>query len=145
MWSPAGGVSRYRPLEDVAKARLMESRAEVELAKKFLHAGLLRNAAGKAFQAWKAHLSYLAMRHQDLFQLDGVKILRRGLGVLRKEWVLALAPAAMLTQLAEKLGEGAGGCGAHALALLIHEYQSTALASPASSLKYLATTRPGAL
>ncbi|WP_237179406.1 PaREP1 family protein [Pyrobaculum ferrireducens] len=119
------GVQILRiPLEDVAKARLMESRAEVELARKFLHAGLLRNAAGKAFQAWKAYLSYLAIKHQDLFQLEGVKILRRGIGVLRKELVLALAPTTMMTQLAEKLGAREPEVvELTALALLIHEYQ----------------------
>lgn len=63
-----------------------------------LEAGLLRSVAGKAFQAWKACLSYLAIKSQDLFQIEGVKFC-----ALRKEWVLAVAPTTALTQIAERL------------------------------------------
>ncbi|AAL63159.1 paREP1, degenerate [Pyrobaculum aerophilum str. IM2] len=33
----------------MARARLMESKAELEIAKRFLEAGLLRSASGEAF------------------------------------------------------------------------------------------------
>jgi len=117
------GIIRI-PLEEVAKARLRESKAELELARKFLEAGLLRNAAGKAFQAWKAYMSHLAIRNQDLFRIRGVKTVRKGVKVLRREWVLALAPTTMLMQMAEVLrAVEPDVVELTALALIIHEYQ----------------------
>ncbi len=41
------------------EARLLEALVEARLALRFLHEGLVRNAAGKAFQAWKALLAAL--------------------------------------------------------------------------------------
>ncbi len=125
MKSGGGRVEILRiRLEEVAEARLLECKAEVELAKKFLQAGLLRNAAGKAFQAWKAFLSYLAIKHQDLFQLEGVKIVGRGVGVLRREWVMAVVPTSMMAEIAHRLREREPeAVELTGLALLIHEYQ----------------------
>ena len=108
----------------VAEARLLESKAELEVARRFLEADLLRNAAGKAFQAWKAYLSYLAIKNQDLFQIEGIKMLKSGVGVLRKEWVLAVVPTTMLIQIAERLmGRDPNVAELTALALILHEYQ----------------------
>jgi len=44
---------------DYASARLLETLVEARLALDFLKRGLTRNAAGKAFQAWKAVLAAL--------------------------------------------------------------------------------------
>ena len=44
---------------DYASARLLEALVEAELALEFLRRGLTRNAAGKAFQAWRAVLAAL--------------------------------------------------------------------------------------
>jgi hypothetical protein len=41
------------------EARLLEALVEAHLALRFLREGLVRNAAGKAFQAWKALLAAL--------------------------------------------------------------------------------------
>jgi hypothetical protein len=41
------------------EARLLEALVEARLALRFLEEGLTRNAAGKAFQAWKAFMAAL--------------------------------------------------------------------------------------
>ena len=45
--------------EKYVEARLLEALVEARLALRFLREGLTRNAAGKAFQAWKALLAAL--------------------------------------------------------------------------------------
>ncbi|WP_243668918.1 PaREP1 family protein [Vulcanisaeta sp. JCM 16161] len=69
-------------LDEIGRARIKEAEAELELAEKFLNDGLLRNAAGKAFQAWKAYLSYLAIKNRDLFNFTGYKRVGRDIKVL---------------------------------------------------------------
>ncbi len=51
--------------EDYASARLLEALAEAGLALDFLRRGLTRNAAGKAFQAWRAVLAALLRLELD--------------------------------------------------------------------------------
>ena len=51
--------------EDYAVARLLEALAEGILALRFLRRGLTRNAAGKAFQAWRAVLAALLRLELD--------------------------------------------------------------------------------
>jgi hypothetical protein len=45
--------------ESYVEARLLEALVEARLALRFLREGIARNAAGKAFQAWKALLAAL--------------------------------------------------------------------------------------
>ncbi|MDT7889705.1 MAG: PaREP1 family protein [Desulfurococcales archaeon] len=45
--------------EDYISARLLGALTEANLALEFLNKGLVRNAAGKAFQAWRALLASL--------------------------------------------------------------------------------------
>lgn len=52
-------VHPWRDLRRYVEIRLQEVAAEAELALRFLEEGLHRNAAGKAFQAWKAALAAL--------------------------------------------------------------------------------------
>ena len=52
-------------MEDFVSVRLLESLIEVKLVLEFLHRGLIRNAAGKAFQAWKALLAALLRLELD--------------------------------------------------------------------------------
>ncbi|ABP49974.1 PaREP1 family protein [Pyrobaculum arsenaticum] len=51
--------------EDYATARLLEALIEARLALEFLQRGLVRNAAGKAFQAWRALLASLLRLELD--------------------------------------------------------------------------------
>ncbi|MCU7787816.1 PaREP1 family protein [Pyrobaculum sp. 3827-6] len=56
--------------EDYVKARLLEALVEAGLALEYLRRGLVRNAAGKAFQAWKALMA--ALLRLELDSLKGV-------------------------------------------------------------------------
>jgi len=53
------------------EARLLEALVETRLAFRLLEEGLTRNAAGKAFQAWKALLAALLR-----LELDRLKALK---------------------------------------------------------------------
>ncbi|MGC9051850.1 PaREP1 family protein, partial [Pyrobaculum sp.] len=58
-----------KPWRDPAgykRGTLLEARYEAELALRFLEEGLYRNAAGKAFQAWKALLAALAVDYVEV-------------------------------------------------------------------------------
>jgi len=57
---------------DYASARLLEALVEAKLALDFLKRGLTRNAAGKAFQAWRAVLAALLK-----LELDKLKALAK--------------------------------------------------------------------
>jgi hypothetical protein len=66
--------------EGYVEARLLEALVEARLALRFLEEGLTRNAAGKAFQAWKALLATLLRLELDkLKALAGTEEERRWL------------------------------------------------------------------
>ena len=58
--------------EGYIEARLLEALGEARLALEFLERGLTRNAAGKAFQAWKAFMAALLR-----LELDKLKALAK--------------------------------------------------------------------
>jgi len=62
---------------DYASARILEALVEAKLALNFLGRGLTRNAAGKAFQAWRAVLAALLR-----LELDKLKALAKS----EEEW-----------------------------------------------------------
>jgi Archaeal PaREP1/PaREP8 family. len=74
--------------------RLQEATAEAELALRFLEEGLHRNAAGKAFQAWKAALAAAAALARDemLKRYGGKVATREGAEVELADWLISLMP-----------------------------------------------------
>ncbi|MGC9170206.1 MAG: PaREP1 family protein [Thermoproteus sp.] len=83
-------------LEGYKKTRMLEAEYEAELAERFLRQGLVRNAAGKAFQAWKALMgAMLADKVAELERLyPGSVEIREGRRVKKAYWILALVPIA---------------------------------------------------
>ncbi len=104
------------------EARLLEALVEAHLALRFLREGLVRNAAGKAFQAWKALLAALLR-----LELEKLKALART--EEERRWLESKAvhrvPTAKMKSL-PRLLEEAGHYGISAWtdkALDLHDYQ----------------------
>ena len=108
--------------EGYIKARLLEALGEARLALEYLERGLTRNAACKAFQAWKALLAALLR-----LELDKLKALARS--EEERRWLESKAvPRVPTTKMKElsRLLEEAGHEGipfVTALALDLHDYQ----------------------
>ena len=110
---------RYR------EVRIEEAITEAGLAEKFLEIGLVRNAAGKAFQAWKALLGALAVDARDeLAKLFNRDVEVEG-GVIREvDYVIALVPTTRMRDIARTLETRHPGTYANTLlALELHRYQ----------------------
>ena len=109
----------------LARERLGEAVAELGVAEAFLGQGLVRNAAGKAFKAWKAFISYIALRNVEILRekYRGNKRVGSGL-VPMHEWVAAVAPTSRLMELSVELERIIPGVTElTAMALELHEYQ----------------------
>jgi len=108
--------------EGYVEARLLEALAEARLALEYLGRGLTRNAACKAFQAWKAFMAALLR-----LELDKLKALAKT--EEERRWLESRAvPRVPTTRMKElsRLLEEAGHEGipfVTALALDLHEYQ----------------------
>ena len=108
--------------EGYIEARLLEALGEARLALEFLERGLTRNAAGKAFQAWRALLAALLR-----LELDRLKSLAKT--EEERRWLEYTAvprvPTTKMRELARLL-RGAGHEGVTAwtaVALDLHDYQ----------------------
>jgi hypothetical protein len=108
--------------ESYIEARLLEALGEAKLALRFLEEGLTRNAACKAFQAWKALLAALLR-----LELDKLKALANT--EEERRWLESKAVPRVPTTRMKELGrllEEAGHYGISAwtaVALDLHEYQ----------------------
>ena len=108
--------------EGYVKARLLEALWEARLALEFLERGLTRNAAGKAFQAWKALLATLLR-----LELERLKALART--EEERRWLESRAvpriPTAKMKELSRLLRDVGheGITFATVLALDLHDYQ----------------------
>ena len=106
--------------EGYVEARLLEALGEARLALEFLERGLTRNAACKAFQAWKAFMA-------ALLRLERLKALAKT--EEERRWLVSKAvPRVPTTRMKElsRLLEEAGHEGipfVTALALDLHDYQ----------------------
>lgn len=108
--------------EEYAVARLLEAVVEARLALRFLREGLVRNAAGKAFQSWKALLAALLK-----LELERLKAVARS--DEERRWLEEKAVPKVLTGrmislalMLERVGLG-GLAFATNTALNLHEYQ----------------------
>ena len=108
-------------LKELAKLKLKESLIESKLALEYLDKGIIRNAAGKAFQAWKALISALIALNFDKLAKD--------LNKDQREWLKEkgiLAPTSKLKPLSLMLENKAKLKGLSAWtdkALDLHDYQ----------------------
>ncbi|MEM1597639.1 MAG: PaREP1 family protein [Pyrobaculum sp.] len=107
---------------EYASARLLEALVESLLALRFLEEGLVRNAAGKAFQAWRAVLAALLR-----LELDRLKAVAKTEEERRwlEERAVPRVPTSRMLALSEMLElVGVGGVYAWtAVALDLHDYQ----------------------
>ncbi|AEA13633.1 PaREP1 domain containing protein [Thermoproteus uzoniensis 768-20] len=108
--------------EDYVSARLLEALVEAGLALEFLRRGLVRNAAGKAFQAWRALMAALLR-----LELERLKAVARS--EEERRWLESTAvprvPTSRMTalsQMLEEVGHAKIALGT-ALALKLHDYQ----------------------
>ncbi len=126
-WLNVVAEALERPLpkpttEDYVGARLLEALVEATLALNFLRSGLVRNAAGKAFQAWRALLA-------ALLRLELGKLIQMAKSDEERRWLVDRAvprvPTGRMKALSQMLEEvGHGGLSAWtAVALDLHDYQ----------------------
>ncbi|MFZ8838634.1 MAG: PaREP1 family protein [Pyrobaculum sp.] len=118
----------WRDPEGYRRGRLLEAKYEAELALKFLEECLYRNAAGKAFQAWKALLAALAVEHRDKLA-ERFKGVRGGRRVHLADFVVAFMPTGYMLAVAKDLEEATGMSlyDLTNLALSLHEFQYNGL------------------
>ncbi|AFA40102.1 Archaeal PaREP1/PaREP8 family [Pyrobaculum oguniense TE7] len=108
--------------EEYAAARLLEALVEARLALEFLQRGLVRNAAGKAFQSWRAYLA-------ALLRLELDKLLHRAKTEEERRWLVERAvprvPTTRMVRLSQMLEEvGHQGIAfVTSTALDLHDYQ----------------------
>ena len=88
--------------EDYISARVLETLVETDSALEFLSRGLVRNAAGKAFQAWRALLA-------ALLRLELDKLVQVAKSDEEKRWLMEKAvprvPTTRMVRLSQMLTE----------------------------------------
>jgi len=122
------------------ETRLQAAPAEAELALRFLEEGLHRNAAGRAFQAWRAALAAAAALARDemLKRYRGKVATREGAEVELADWLIALMPTGKMWEVARVLRQIYGDVVVllTALALNLHEVQYNGLDESGVLSKY---------
>ena len=110
-------------IEGYKRTRIKEAEFEANIAEEFVKEGLLRNAAGKAFQAWKALLGAMLVdiRGELLKKYPGMKKLRGRKIVEFADRLIAIIPTSYMEELSLLLGKDVNLV--TKLALALHEYQ----------------------
>jgi len=90
-------------VNEIGEAKLIECKAELELAKIFLKSGLLRGAAVKVIQAWRAYLSYIASLNANLIRINGVRRVSESIEVDASEFIIATMPIKLMMRVSEML------------------------------------------
>jgi hypothetical protein len=124
-------------LEKYRRDRLKEALYEAELAEEFLKNGVIRNAAGKAFQAVKAYLAAVAAAQRDKVaaafpgrrRLSPTKVVKRG------DWIIAVMPTSKMREVAAVVGDQELRLMVE-LALNLHEFQYNGLDGDAEVSRY---------
>jgi hypothetical protein len=124
-------------LEKYRRDRLKEALYEAELAEEFLKNGVIRNAAGKAFQAVKAYLAAVAAAQRDKVatafpgrrRLSPTKVVKRG------DWIIAVMPTSRMREVAAIVGDRELRLMVE-LALNLHEFQYNGLDRDAEVSRY---------
>ncbi|WP_292000158.1 PaREP1 family protein [Caldivirga sp.] len=108
--------------------RFREALYEAELAERFLQNGLLRSAAGKAFQAIKAYVAGLAIDYRDelIKYYPGTRRLGPNRVVNRVDWLIAIMPSSRLREIASIIGDKELRLYVE-IALNLHEFQYNGL------------------
>jgi hypothetical protein len=127
----------WMDLEKYRRDRLKEALYEAELAEEFLKNGVVRNAAGKAFQAVKAYLAAVAAAQRDKVaaafpgrrRLSPTKVVERG------EWIIAVMPTSRMREVAAIVGDKELRLMVE-LALDLHEFQYNGLDRDAEVSRY---------
>jgi len=98
-------VHPWKDLKKYVEVRVAEALVEFELAEKFLGEGLYRNAAGKAFQGWRAALAAAAAVRREALKGEyaGFVKTREGKRVERVDFVVAVMPASQMKKVAKVL------------------------------------------
>jgi len=122
--------------EGYIEARLLEALGEARLALEYLERGLTRNAAGKAFQAWKALLAALLRLELGMKTFVKTDEERRWL----QSTAVSRVPTGRMKTLARLLEEAGHEGMPHwmAVALDLHDYQHHGL-DPSGELSKYAT------
>lgn len=130
----------WRDLEEYVSLRLEEAVAEAELALKFLAQDLYRNAAGKAFQGWKALLAATAARNKNLIEGKFPGVVRDKTHRVRSraDMIIALMPTTRMRDVAALLTEKYGWEILYLtdLALNLHDFQYNGLGPEGIASRY---------
>jgi len=93
-------------ITEIAKSRFQQALKELGIAEVFLREGLVRNVAGKAFQAWKLILSYLALRNLEQLEIRYKGFKRVGSRTIPLyEWIAAVMPTHRMSEVPTMIEE----------------------------------------